>query len=153
MRAVLQRVKEARVTVASRIVGEIGLGIVALIGVGKGDTGGDADRLCDKIVHLRIFNDSEGRMNRSVVDVGGGILAVSNFTVYGDTRRGHRPSFDAAAPAGEARRLYEYLVARLSATGLRVACGVFQAEMRVTLVNDGPVTVICESGRPNSPDL
>src|SRR4051812_48657222 len=145
MRLVIQRVSEARVEVDGHVVGAIGLGLLALVGVAKGDAESDADYLADKLLGLRIFPDEAGKMNRSVVDVGGGLLVVSNFTLYGDTRKGKRPSFDASAAPEQARRLYEYFVARLRTGAVPVETGVFQASMSVSLVNDGPVTVICDS--------
>lgn len=145
MRAVVQRVSEARVEVDGRVTGQIGLGLMVLLGVGKGDDESSADWLVDKIAGLRIFRDSEGKMNLSVEQSGGALLVVSQFTLYGDTRRGRRPSFDDAAPPAEANRLYEYFVDRARARGLRVETGVFQAMMSVHLVNEGPVTLICES--------
>lgn len=150
MRAVLQRVRSARVEVDTRTVGAIGQGLLVLVGVEKGDTDADAVRVADKLRELRIFEDDGGvdgrpRMNRSVVDVGGGVLVVSQFTLAADCRRGRRPSFDSAAPPDEARRLYELVVATLRAAGVPVETGEFQADMQVSLVNDGPVTFVLES--------
>ena len=146
MRAVLQRVKHAKVEVAGEVTGEIGVGLLILLGVKKGDARADADWLVEKIVNLRVFEDAGGKMNLSVLDVGGGLLVVSQFTLYADTRRGRRPGFDLAARPEEARALYEYFVERARAvSGLAVATGIFQAEMAVTLLNDGPVTIICDS--------
>lgn len=145
MRAVVQRVSQARVEVDGQTTGEIGLGLMVLLGVGRGDTESSADWLVEKIAGLRIFPDSEDRMNLSVEQAGGALLVVSQFTLYGDTRRGRRPSFDAAAPPEEANRLYEYFVQRARQRGLRVETGVFQAMMRVHLVNEGPVTLLCET--------
>lgn len=145
MKAVVQRVSQARVEVEGGIAGEIGPGLMILLGVGKGDTEAAADWLLDKIAGLRIFPDPEGKMNLSVEQAGGALLVVSQFTLYGDTRRGRRPSFDYAAPPGEANRLYEYFVSRSRQRGLRTETGVFQAMMSVHLVNEGPVTLICES--------
>lgn len=145
MKAVVQRVSQARVEVEGGIAGEIGPGLMILLGVGKGDTESAADWLLDKIAGLRIFPDPEGKMNLSVEQAGGALLVVSQFTLYGDTRRGRRPSFDNAAPPGEANRLYEYFVSRSRQRGLRTETGVFQAMMSVHLVNEGPVTLICES--------
>lgn len=145
MRAVVQRVSGARVEVEGQVTGSIGPGLMILLGVGKGDDEASADWLVDKIAGLRIFPDSDGKMNLSVEQSGGGLLVVSQFTLYGDTRRGRRPSFDDAAPPDEANRLYEYFVRRARARGLRVETGVFQAMMSVHLVNEGPVTLICES--------
>lgn len=145
MRAVLQRVTQASVSVDGAVVASIGPGLLVLLAVAQGDTRTDADYLSAKIVNLRIFEDGAGRMNRSVLDTGGGILVVSQFTLYGDCRKGRRPSFDEAAPPAGARLLYEYFTGVLRATGLSIATGVFQAEMEVSLVNHGPVTLICES--------
>lgn len=145
MRAVLQRVSEARVRVDDRIVGEIGRGLLVLLGVGQGDEASDARYLADKIAGLRIFEDSQGKMNLSVEGVGGSLLVVSQFTLYGDCRQGRRPGFSAAAPPGLANELYEQFVRLLRERGLTVATGVFQAEMTVSLVNDGPVTLLLDS--------
>ena len=145
MRAVLQRVREARVEANGTVTGAIGIGLLVLLGVSRGDSKDDADYLAEKIAGLRIFPDDEGRMNRSVVEIGGAILVVSQFTLYGDCRRGRRPSFDEAAPPDEARSLYEYFVERLRASNLKAETGVFQASMQVHLVNDGPVTLLLES--------
>jgi len=150
MRAVVQRVSRARVTVIDRtdrewISGEIGLGLLVLLGVGHKDTEADATYLADKIAGLRIFEDVDGKMNRGVEDVGGSVLVVSQFTLYGDVRRGKRPSFDAAAPPEQARRLYEFFVERIRAAGLRCETGRFQEMMQVELVNEGPVTILLDS--------
>ena len=145
MRAVVQRVKQANVEVDGVVVGEIGPGLLVLLGVAKTDTTAGADFLADKITNLRIFSDEAGKMNRSLLDTGGALLAVSQFTLYGDCRKGRRPSFDHAAPAEQARALYEHFVAVARRTGVRVETGVFQADMQVSLVNDGPVTLIVES--------
>ena len=145
MRAVLQRVTEARVEIDHQVAGAIGKGLLILLGVAKGDTQSDADWLLEKIVNLRIFEDASGKMNLSVLDTQGGLLIVSQFTLYGDTRKGRRPGFDQAARPEDARGLYEHFVERARATGLEVATGVFQAEMAVHLCNDGPVTLICDS--------
>jgi D-aminoacyl-tRNA deacylase len=145
MRTVIQRVKEARVEVDGAVTGAIGTGLLVLLGVARDDSEKDAVFLAEKTVGLRIFPDDEGRMNRSVVEAGGGILVVSQFTLYGDVRRGRRPSFDEAAPPELANRLYEYYVGLLRAKGVRVETGVFQAMMSVHLVNDGPVTILCDS--------
>jgi len=140
----MQRVAAGRVDVGDRIVGQIGAGLLILLGVGKDDNEANADALADKIKHLRIFEDEQGKMNRSVVDVGGELLVVSQFTLYGDCRKGNRPSFtDAAAPA-EAERLYLYFSQRPRDGGLNVANGQFQAHMRVAIVNEGPVTFVLE---------
>lgn len=145
MRAVVQRVDRASVTVDGRVVGEIGGGLLVLLGVSKSDRENDADYLVDKIVGLRIFEDQLGKMNRSVAEVSGAILMVSQFTLYGDVRRGKRPSFDEAARPEEARRLYEYAVKKIRDGGLRCETGEFQAMMKVSLVNDGPVTILLDS--------
>ena len=145
MRAVVQRVSRAKVTVNDWTTGEIGLGLLVLLGVGQADTEADAIYLADKIAGLRIFEDGDGRMNRSVLDVGGSVLAVSQFTLYGDVRRGKRPSFDAAAPPDPARQLYEFFVERLRQAGLRCETGRFQEMMQVELVNEGPVTILLDS--------
>jgi len=147
MRAVVQRVSRAKVTVNGEVTGEIAQGLLVLLGVGQGDTGADADYLADKITGLRIFEDDGGKMNLSVVDVGGAILAVSQFTLYGDVRRGKRPSFDAAAPPQQARELYEYFVEKIRAAGLRCETGRFQEMMKVELANEGPVTILLDSGK------
>ncbi len=127
------------------IVGQIGAGLLVLLGVGRGDSEADVDYLADKVVNLRIFPDETGAMNRSALEVGGEILAVSQFTLYGDTRRGRRPGFIESAPPEDARRLYLQFVDKLRATGLRTAEGVFQAMMDVSLVNHGPVTILIDS--------
>lgn len=145
MRAVLQRVKNAKVEVNGEIVGAIGAGVLVLLGVSKTDSEADAEFLAEKIVNLRIFPDDAGKMNRSITDAGGGILVVSQFTIYGDCSKGRRPGFDAAAPPDRARELYEYFVQRVTTFNLNVQTGVFQAHMDVSLVNDGPVTFIVDS--------
>jgi len=147
VKAVIQRVSRARVVIESREYSSIQLGILILLGVEKGDTAQDATALAKKIVELRIFEDEAGKMNRSVLDVHGEILAVSQFTLLGDCRKGRRPSFDDAAPPDEARQLYDAFVESLRSTGVRVQTGVFQANMDVELVNQGPVTFILESKR------
>lgn len=147
MRAVVQRVSRAKVTINDWVSGEIGLGLLVLLGVGQQDTENDATYLAEKIVGLRIFEDSDGKINRSVQDVSGSLLVVSQFTLYGDVRRGKRPSFDAAAPPGEARRLYEFFVDRVRAAGLRCETGRFQEMMQVELVNEGPVTILLDSAK------
>jgi D-tyrosyl-tRNA(Tyr) deacylase len=147
MRAVLQRVSRATVTVEEEVVGEIGAGLLVLLGVGANDTLADADYLAEKMIGLRIFDDADGKMNLPVADVDGAILVVSQFTLYGDTRRGKRPSFDAAAPPEKARELYEYFVEKIRAAGLRCETGRFQAAMQVELVNDGPVTILLDSSK------
>ena len=148
MRAVVQRVSEARVHIDNRVVGEIGRGLVVLLGVGRDDGPQDVAYVVGKIREIRIFEGEGGRnMDRSVADVGGSVLVVSQFTLYGDIRKGRRPAFDAAAPSGEARALYESVVRELRAAPLPVATGEFQAMMRVELVNDGPVTILIDSKR------
>jgi D-tyrosyl-tRNA(Tyr) deacylase len=147
MRAVVQRVSRAKVTVNEWMTGEIGMGLMVLLGVGHEDTEADATYLAEKIAGLRIFEDHDGKMNRSVQDIGGSVLAVSQFTLYGDVRRGKRPSFDAAAPPDKARRLYEFFVERVRATGLRCETGRFQEMMQVELVNEGPVTILLDSAK------
>jgi D-tyrosyl-tRNA(Tyr) deacylase len=147
MRAVLQRVSRATVTVEEKVVGEIGAGLLVLLGVGANDTRADADYLVEKIIGLRIFEDADGKMNLPLSDVNGAMLVVSQFTLYGDTRRGKRPSFDAAGPPEKARELYEYFVGRVRAAGLRCETGVFQASMQVELVNQGPVTILLDSNK------
>jgi D-tyrosyl-tRNA(Tyr) deacylase len=145
MRVVIQRVTQARVTVNGEVSGEIGAGLLVLLGVTKTDTEADAEFLVDKLVNLRIFSDEAGKMNRSLLDTRGGMLVVSQFTLYGDCRKGRRPSFDDAAPAAQARGLYERFVEIARRNELRVETGVFQAHMDVSLVNDGPVTLIVET--------
>ena len=147
MRAVIQRVSRAKVTVRGEVTGEIGRGLLVLLGVGQEDTEADAGYLADKTIGLRIFEDSEGKMNRAVGESGGGVLVVSQFTLYGDVRRGKRPSFDAAAPPQKAREFYEYFVERIRAAGLRCETGRFQEMMDVELVNDGPVTILLDSAK------
>jgi len=145
MRAVVQRVLNACVRAEGRVVGEIGPGLVILLGVAKGDTPADAAFLAEKTAQLRIFNDPQGRMNVSLLDSGGAALVVSQFTLYGDVRRGRRPGFDRAAPPEEANALYQEYVRCLRALGPRVETGVFRAHMEVELVNDGPVTILLDS--------
>ena len=145
MRAVVQRVSRCRVTVEGEVVGEVGRGLLVLLGVNKADNVAAADYLVEKIIGLRIFEDAEGKMNLSVQDSGGAALVVSQFTLYGDVRRGKRPSFDAAARPEEAKRLYEYFVDKIRAAGLHCETGQFQAMMEVELVNSGPVTILLDS--------
>jgi len=145
MRAVVQRVSRAKVTINGWTSGEIGHGLLVLLGVGREDGEADAAYLAEKVAGLRIFEDAEGKMNRSVEDVAGSVLAVSQFTLYGDVRRGKRPSFDAAAPSEQARQLYERFVQRIQAAGLRCETGRFQEMMQVELVNEGPVTILLDS--------
>ena len=145
VRAVVQRVSEASVRVADELVGEIGAGLVVLLGVQVADGEADAEALADKVLNLRIFPDEAGQMNRSVLDTGGGLLVVSQFTLLGDARKGRRPSFIGAARPEEADRLYLLFVERLRLSKLVVATGVFQAMMDVALVNQGPVTILLDS--------
>jgi D-tyrosyl-tRNA(Tyr) deacylase len=147
MRAVVQRVSRAKVSVNEWVSGEIGLGLLVLLGVGHQDTETDAIYLAEKIAGLRIFDDVDGKMNRSALDVGASVLAVSQFTLYGDVRRGKRPSFDAAAPPEQARRLYELFVERVQSLGLRCETGRFQEMMQVELANEGPVTILLDSAK------
>ena len=147
MRAVVQRVSRTRVTVGGDLAGEIGSGLLVLLGVSKDDTEADADYLAGKITGLRIFEDAAGKMNRAVGEAEGGVLVVSQFTLYGDVRHGKRPSFDTAAPPEKARALYEYFVERIRAAGLRCEAGRFQEMMQVELVNDGPVTILLDSSK------
>lgn len=145
MRVVLQRVREARVEVEGRVVGSIGMGLVALVGIAKTDTRADADFLVDKLIGLRIFPDQAGKMNRSLTEAGGSLLVISQFTLYGDCRKGRRPSFDLAAGPDQARALYHYFLDAARARRVPVEAGIFQALMAVHLVNDGPVTIIVDS--------
>ena len=147
MKAVVQRVARGAVRVAGETVGAIGPGMVVLLGVLEGDRGADADRLAERTAKLRIFADGEGRMNRSLLDVGGEALVVSQFTLAGDTRRGHRPSFVTAAPPERAEALYERYTAKLAELGVRVGTGRFRALMEVEIVGDGPVTILLEEPR------
>ena len=145
MRAVVQRVARARVTVDARVTGEIQAGLVILLGVGRADDPEAARNLSEKIAHLRIFGDAAGKMNRSLLDMGGSALVVSQFTLYADIRGGRRPSYIQAAPPEDANRLYEEFVRSLRSLGVQVETGVFQAHMEVELVNDGPVTILLDS--------
>jgi D-tyrosyl-tRNA(Tyr) deacylase len=147
MRAVVQRVTRARVTVGNEVVGSISRGLVVLLGVAQNDTQADADYLAGKITGLRVFEDSSGKMNLSLREAEGGMLVVSQFTLYGDVRRGKRPSFDQAAPPEKAREQYEYFVEKIRAAGLICETGTFQATMQVELVNDGPVTILLDSSK------
>ncbi len=145
MRAVLQRVAHARVTVGGEAVGAIGPGLLALVGVAADDGPEDVRHVAAKIRDVRIFEDDQGKMNRSLADVGGAVLAVSQFTLYGDARKGRRPSFDQAAPAETGRVLFDALIAELRAAGVAVETGTYRAHMQVELVNDGPVTILIDS--------
>ena len=147
MRTVVQRVSRASVTVDGQVVGRIDAGLLALVAVADGDTPADLDYTASKIRDVRIFPDADGRMNRSVADIGGAVLVVSQFTLMGDVRNGRRPGFTGAAAPDVARRVYEELVARLRSDGLPVETGVFQTHMHVELVNDGPVTILVDSRR------
>jgi D-tyrosyl-tRNA(Tyr) deacylase len=145
MRAVLQRVSQADVQVDRRVTGAIKQGILVLLGVAQGDDDSDVDYLVDKMINLRIFEDSDGKMNLSLLQIGGKVLAVSQFTLLADCRKGRRPGFSAAAPPQEADALYQTFVARVRQRGVEVECGVFQADMQVSLINDGPVTLLLDS--------
>lgn len=145
MRAVIQRVSKARVLVNERVAGEIGQGIVALIAVGRNDSAETAAAMADKVARLRIFDDAEGKMNLSLLDVRGSLLAVSQFTLYGDARGQRRPSFIQAAPAEMGKELYEKFVEAAKALGIQVETGIFQAHMFLDLTNDGPVTILLDS--------
>jgi D-aminoacyl-tRNA deacylase len=145
MRVIVQRVKSAKIRIDRSITSEIGPGLTLLLGIAKGDSDREADYLVDKIASLRIFADDEGKMNRDIRQVGGSLLIVSNFTVYGDARKGRRPSFDLAAAPADARVIYDYFVERARLTGIPVKTGSFQAHMLVELENDGPITLIVES--------
>lgn len=147
MRAVVQRVSHAKVTVQGQVTGEIGPGLLVLLGVGCGDSQAEANYLVDKVAGLRIFQDEHGKMNCSVSEIKGSILVVSQFTLYGDVRRGRRPSFDGAAPPEQARQLYQYFVQRLRSAGLPCETGEFQEMMSVELVNEGPVTILLDSSK------
>jgi D-aminoacyl-tRNA deacylase len=147
MRAVVQRVSRAQVSVNAEITGQIGPGLLVLLGVGRNDTEQDATYLADKIANLRVFEDAAGKMNRSVQEVAGGVLVVSQFTLYGDVRRGKRPSFDDAAPPETARQLYEVFVQQVRSSGLRCETGRFQETMQVELINEGPVTILLDSSK------
>ena len=147
MRAVIQRVKQARVSVEEKVIGEIGQGLLCFLGVAKTDQEADADYLVAKIPQLRIFADDEGKFNRSLLDIGGSILVVSQFTLFGDCRKGRRPSFTEAAEPEQAKALYRHFIARLRENAITVAEGEFQAHMEVELINDGPVTLILDTSQ------
>lgn len=145
MRALVQRVSEASVLVDGSVIGQIGKGLLVLLGIHQHDTDAQAEQLAKKVIQLRIFPDEKDKMNRSVKEISGGVLVVPQFTLYGDTRKGDRPSYSEAAPPDTARRLYEYFVSICRESGAIVETGVFQAHMSVRLVNDGPVTLMCYS--------
>jgi len=147
MRAVVQRVSRAQVTIGEEVTGEIGRGLLVLLGVGKEDVDADADYLANKIAAMRIFDDQNGKINLAIAEVGGAVLAVSQFTLYGSVVKGNRPSFDAAAVPDRARQLYEYFVERVRAAGLSCETGRFRETMQVELVNDGPVTILLDSSK------
>jgi D-tyrosyl-tRNA(Tyr) deacylase len=147
MRAVLQRVTRARVLLDGNVTGEIGSGLAVLVAVGREDTAATVASMAEKIVNLRIFSDEQGKMNRSLLEVGGAVLAVSQFTLYGDARGQRRPSFIQAAPPEQGKPLYEEFVRALQAFGVRIATGVFQTRMSVEIVNDGPVTILLDSDK------
>ena len=145
MRLLIQRVSRAEVRVGNTVAGRISRGILAFVGIAAADTTKDADYLADKLVHLRIFPDTQGKMNLSAIDVRGSLLLVSQFTLYGDCRRGRRPAFDSAAPPDRPRELYDYFAGKVRQSGLLTQTGVFQSHMEVDLTNDGPVTLLLES--------
>ena len=145
MRAVIQRVKSAQVIVNDKIIGSIGFGLLVLLGISREDNCDDADYLVEKTINLRIFDDQDGKMNRSLLDVGGEMLIVSQFTLIADCRKGRRPSFSAAAEPAEAKKLYQYFIERVKEKGITVATGEFQALMEVGLINNGPVTILMDS--------
>jgi len=147
MRAVIQRVTEAKVEVDGKIIGQVGRGLLVYLGVGKEDTEADAQFMAEKLANLRIFSDEAGKMNRSVIDIGGGVLLVSQFTLYGDCRKGRRPGFDAAGEPSIAERLYEKVGELIAAEDIPVEKGSFGAHMHVTSINDGPVTFLLDSSR------
>jgi D-tyrosyl-tRNA(Tyr) deacylase len=147
MKAVIQRVSRAQVRVEGQIVGEIGKGMLLLLGIGKGDSKAQADSLLEKVTNLRIFEDGGGKMNLSLLDVGGSLMVISQFTLYADCRKGRRPSFTDAGSPEEAQALYEYFIRQARSRGLMVASGIFQALMEVELVNFGPVTILLDSSR------
>jgi len=145
MRALIQRVLKAEISVDGQVVGSIGPGLLVFLGVGQGDTPNGADYLLDKILSLRIFSDEHSRMNRNLLDVGGALLVASQFTLYANTRKGRRPSFELAAPPDLAKQLYDYFLCQASKSGVVLQAGVFQAPMRVSLTNDGPVTLLIDT--------
>lgn len=145
MRVVIQRVSRAQVRVEGKTVGEIGAGLLVLLGIGQGDQKSHADAFLEKILNLRIFEDEEGKMNRSLIDLGAELMVVSQFTLYADCRKGRRPSFTDAGEPAHAKALYQYFVDRATSRGVKVATGVFQAHMDVELVNTGPVTILLDS--------
>ena len=147
MRAVIQRVSRAEVRADGRVAGQIGKGLLVLLGVGSGDSQKEADSLLEKIIHLRIFEDDGGKMNLSLLDIRGELMVISQFTLYADCRKGRRPSFTDAAPPEAARALYEYFLGKAKTTGLSTASGVFQAMMEVEFVNSGPVTILLDTSR------
>lgn len=147
MRAVVQRVSRAQVSVGEEVTGKIGAGVVVLLGVAKSDSQADADYIAAKVLGLRIFEDENGKMNLSLGEIHGAVLAVSQFTLYGDARKGRRPSFDQAAPPQQANELYEYFVGKIREAGFVCETGRFQATMKVDLINDGPVTILLDSTR------
>jgi D-aminoacyl-tRNA deacylase len=147
MRAVIQRVSRAKVQVEEQITGQIGMGLLILLGVGNGDSTKEADYLLEKIVNLRIFEDTAGKLNLSLLDIHGELMIISQFTLYADCRKGRRPSFTDAATPDAAKALYEYFLEKARLTGLPVASGVFQAMMEVELINSGPVTILLDSSR------
>lgn len=147
MRAVVQRVTDARVVVEGRSVGEIGAGLVVLLGIAVEDNAGAAEWMADKVLNLRIFSDDEGKMNHSVIDANGEVMVVSQFTLYGDARKGRRPSFIRAAQGPEAQVLYESVLSGIGAAGVQTAAGEFGAMMQVELTNDGPITILLDSER------
>jgi len=147
MRAVVQRVSRARVIIDGRVTGEIGAGLVVLVAVGRADASETAAVMAEKIVNLRIFNDEQGKLNRSLIDIGGAVLAVSQFTLYGDARGGRRPSFIQAAAPEQGKALYEEFLRAVAALNIRVETGVFQTHMSVELTNDGPVTILLDSDK------
>ena len=147
MRAVIQRVSRARVRVDGQTTGEIGQGLLILLGVGQGDSSKEADYLLEKIINLRIFEDAGGKMNLSLLETGGQLMVISQFTLYADCRKGRRPSFTDAAPPEEAQKLYDYFVDAARARALQVATGIFQTLMEVELVNSGPVTILLDSSK------